>query len=359
MTFKYKYRVREKLSALIIIAVLLVAILGNVSRVAAGSITNIWAMETNMATSGAGQLFVAFKVASSVSTPTMTFLMTGSTVATTNGNLVPETTVTGTPSTSCTQIFSYIPSIAAYPGTLNATGSSATITLTTTGNVVAGTPYCVVFAGASAITNPAAAGIDNITISDTTDSGSGYYVVLSSPANTYNVTASVAQTFTLTVAGGPDALGALSASTVIYSSSPITATVGSNAANGVSLFAYDNHQGLYSTSKSYTIASLNPNNASLQTLSANPATPGFITDVNAGSYTSGVALSIPTAFNGSTGSASSTGDGLSAIPAVIAYTSAPTNGATAKLYDAAAINATTPEASDYTDTVTVVGTGSF
>jgi hypothetical protein len=359
MAIKHKHRIWEKISAIFIIVVFLVAILGNVPRAAAGAVTNIWAMETNMANSGAGQLYLAFKVASAATAPTLSITMTGSTVATTNGNLVPETTVPGTPSTPCTTIFSWISGITVMPATLSATGSGAVISLATTGNLSATTAYCVVFGGSAAITNPSSAGIYNVTISDTPDTGSAYYVVLSSPANTFNVTASVAQTFTLSVAGGPDAIGTLSTSQVKYGGG-VTATVSSNAANGVSLFAYDgSHQGLYSSSTTGLIPSLNPNNTAIQTLTGGSGTAAYITTASYLTNTSGAALTVTTPFAGSDGTATSTGDGLSPIPAVIAYNSAPTNGAQVKLVDAATPSAITPEATDYTDTVTVVGSGSF
>jgi hypothetical protein len=358
MKFKHQYRIWEKISAIFIIAVFLVAILGNVPKVAAGSITQIWAMETNMATSGSGPLYLAFKVATAVSTPSLTVALagTGASVATSNANLAPVTSVS---SVSCTTIFSNIAGITVYPGTLNASGSGATITLTTTGNFAATTAYCVVFSGSGAVTNPSSAGINTITVSDTTDSGTGYYVTLSSPANTYNVTAAVAQTFTMTVGSGPDALGTLSAASIVNSPSAMTASVGSNAANGVALYAYDANTGLKSTTKGNTIASLSPNATTLQTLNFNPGTAAFITTVNANGSSSGPALTIATPFNGTAGTSTTTGDGLSTVPAVIGYTSAPTNGAAIKIWDSAAINATTPEATDYTDTVTIVGTGSF
>lgn len=359
MAIKHKHRIWEKISAIFIIAVFLVAILGNVPKVAAGSITNIWAMETNMATSGAGQLYLAFKVASAATAPTLSITMTGSTVATTNGTLVPETTVPGTPNTACTTIFSWIAGITVMPSTLSATGSGAIISLATTGNLISSTAYCVVFGGASAITNPSSAGIDTVSISDTPDSGSGYYVVLSSPANTFNVTASVAQTFTLSVTGGPDAIGTLSTSQVKYGGG-VTATVSSNAATGVSLFAYDSaHQGLYSSSTTGLIPSLAPNNASIQTLTGGSGTAAYLTTVSYLGNTSGAALTVTTPFAGSDGTSTTTGDGLSPIPAVIAYNALPTNAAQVKLVDAATPSAITPEASDYSDTVTVVGSGSF
>jgi hypothetical protein len=351
MTDRHKYRFREKLSAILIIAVFLVALLGYVPKATAGAITQIWAMEPNMATSGSSPLYLAFKVASAATAPTLSIGMTNATsVATTNGNLVPETTIN---SVSCTTIFSYIAGITVMPATLSATGSGTTISLATTGNLIASTAYCVIFGGAAAVVNPASAAINTVTISDTPDSGTGYYVTLSSPANTFNVTAAVAQTFTLSVTGGPDQIGTLSTSQVKYGGG-VNANVSSNAASGVALYAYDSsHQGLYSSSTTGLIPSLN-NPTAIQTLTGGSGTAAYLTTV---SNLSG--LTIATPFAGSDGTATTTGDGLLSTPQIIAYNTAPISGGQAKLVDAATPSAITPEASDYTDTVTVVGTGGF
>ena len=92
------------------------------------------------------------------------------------------------------------------PGTLNATGSGATITMTTTGNVAATTAYCVIFSGASAVTNPNAAGVYSFTVSDTTDSGSTDHPVLDATNEAITVSAQVGQSYTLTLGGTTDSL---------------------------------------------------------------------------------------------------------------------------------------------------------
>jgi hypothetical protein len=172
------------------------------------------------------------------------------------------------------------------------------------------------------------------------------------------VTTSVTQYFTLSVTGGTQALGALTTANIVNSSAD-TATVSSNAMNGVSLFAYDQYTGLYSPTKTTTISSVTPNSTNLQTVNSNPTPSAFVTTVNANGDTLGVPLTIPTAFNGTVGSATTTGDGLSPTPAVIGYTTVPTYQANAKIYDSAAINADTPITADYGDTVYLVGSGAY
>ena len=72
----------------------MVAMLSSVvSRVSAAAITQIWSVETNMDATSSGQLWVAFKTTTAVTTPTFTFALggTGAAAATTNGNLLPVT----------------------------------------------------------------------------------------------------------------------------------------------------------------------------------------------------------------------------------------------------------------------------
>jgi hypothetical protein len=356
MAIKHKHRIWEKLSTILVIAVFLIAILGNVSKVGAtGTFSKIWVMENNMATSGSGQVYLAFTTQSAVTTPSLAVTFTGATTATTNANLLPATSINGV---NCTTIFSYISGITDYPGTLNATAVSPTVTITTTGNFAATTAYCVILTGTSAITNPGTAGINTVNMTDTTDTGSGYYVILSAPANSFSVTATVGQIFTLSLGSNSDPIPTLSYTTV-KNSTGVIATISSNAVNGVSLFAYDSHTGLLSPSTSDLIGSTNPNSSSLQTISGGATSPGYLTTVAAQAPTSGAALTVDTSFNGSAGSATATGDGLSPTPSILAYTSAPTNGAGAKLIESAVPGPISADATDYADSITVVGAGSF
>jgi hypothetical protein len=272
--------------------------------------------------------------------------MTGATVATTNVNL-------GTTTAGCTTAFSYLPSVAILPGTLTATGSGAAIALTGGTSITAGTNYCVAFTGASAITNTATAGINSWTVADTADTGSAYYPILTSGTNdTINVTASVPQSFSLTLASNSDPLGTLASGSVITSTG-LNASVSTNATNGLVLWAYDSNTGLHSTNASYTIASKSPGNASLQTLSA--GTEGYVTNAAYVSDTAGTAPTTTTPFTGAAG----TGDGLNGVPSEIASGAAPVQAALIKIKESAAISAITPEATDYSDNVTIVGAGSF
>jgi hypothetical protein len=342
-------RLWQKGFAASFVVALFAAMLSAVPMVSAAALTNMWAVETNMDATGTGGIYFAFKAGTTGVPGTISFALTGTgaSVAATNANL-------GTTTSGCTTTFSFLASVTALPGTLTATGSGATISLTGGTSLTSGTNYCVGFTGAAAVTNPSSAGVNSYTISDTSDSGTAYYVTLSSGTNnTINVTATVPQTFTLSLSSNSDPLGNLAPGSVITSTG-LNAQISTNALNGFGLWAYDSSTGLHSTNASHTIASTSPGSGSLQTLSA--GTEGYVTNAsyNSGSAT-GTAPTTTTPFTGAAG----TGDGLNGTPAEIASGTGSENGATIKIKESAAISNITPEATDYSDNVTVVGAGSF
>jgi hypothetical protein len=309
----------------------------------------MWAVETNMDASGAGQLWIAFKAGTTGAPGTITIAVTPATVATTNANLSPSTT-------NCTSTFSFLPSVTPLPySSLTASGSGGAITLTNGGSsLTAGTNYCVEFTGASAVTNTATAGVYSWAISDASDSGTESYSVLSSGTNnTISVSATVSQFFSLSLGTNSDALGTL-ASGSVTTSPGVTATVGTDASNGLGVWAYDTNTGLRSTNASYTISSTNPLSGSLQTLAA--GTEGYVTNAAyQGGSATGTAPTTTTPFTGVAGK----GDGLNTTPAEIASGTGPETGAQVKITESAAISSLTKPATDYGDSVTVVGAGSF
>jgi hypothetical protein len=359
MVIKNKHRIWEKLSAIFVIAVFLVAILGNPPEAGAtGTLTKMWLIETNMDASGSGLLYIAFQAATGGAPNTITVTLGAGTTT------VASPTVTTTACQGASGIFGWLNGgvgATALPTSTSLSGSGGTnvFTVSNASSLSSGTIYCFGLTSVGAVTNMSTAGLYSYTVADTSDSGTNYYAILSSGTNmSIGITTAVTQYFTLAVGSATQALGALTTATIANSSAN-TATVSSNAMNGVSLFAYDQYTGLYSPTKTTIINSVSPNSASLQTVSSNPTTASFITTVNANGDSQGVPLTITTPFNGSVGSATTTGDGLSPTPAVIGYTSVPTYLANAKIYDSAAINSATPIAADYGDTIYIVGSGAY
>lgn len=344
MIKKHKSHILDKLFALMLIASIVGVTLSIATKASAATLSNMWAVETNMDASGSGQLWIAFKANAADTAGSWTIALSG-----TGAAVAATQTVT---TTGCTSTFSFLTGVTPLPGTLTASGSGSTITISSVGALTSGTYYCVAFTG-SAVTNPSSAGVYSYTITGTAESGTNYYSVLSSATNnSISVTATVPQSFTLSLSGNTDSLGTLSPSSVATSTG-VNATVSTNAASGLGLWAFDSNAGLYSPTAVHTIASTSPNATTLQTLTA--GTEGYLTNAAYQSDTSGTAPTTTTPFTGAAG----TGDGLNTTPAEIASGTGPVNAAIIKVKESAAISSTTPDATDYADTVTIVGAGSF
>jgi hypothetical protein len=165
------------------------------------------------------------------------------------------------------------------------------------------------------------------------------------------VSATVPATFTFTLGANTDSLGTLSTGAV-GASSGVTATVITNAQNGWITWAKDLNQGLVSAVASKTITTTGTINATPDTLSA--GTEGYVLDVNetADPQTNG---SIDAEYNGG----ADAGGTYSANYQPINSGTGPTSGYASSLVERAAISGTTPAATDYTDTLTVVAAGQF
>ena len=343
-------RISGKLALILIGAVLIFATLSSSSKVHAAALTKLWLVETNMDASGTSQLYVAFIAGTTGSAGTLSIALGSgvSAVGSTNTNL-------GTTTAGCVSMFQFLttPPVI-YTGSPTATGSGTTISVTGGGSLTSGTAYCLGFTGTSAVTNSSTAGVYSYTISDTSDTGTEYYPVLTSGTNnTISVTATVPQSFTLSLGGNSDGLGTLTASNP-STTTGITATIGTNAANGFGLWAYDTNGGLNSPSTTHNIQSTSPGSGSLQTLSN--GTEGYVTNVSYITDTAGTAPTTTTPFTSGT---AYTGDGLNTVPAQIAKGTGPVSGAQIKIKESAEMSNITPEATDYADSITIVGAGSF
>lgn len=142
------------------------------------------------------------------------------------------------------------------PGTLTAAGSGSVITISGVTALAASTYYCIEIPATSTtepVVNPTA-GSYNIAVATASDSQTVSEDVLSSGANAYNITATVAPTFTMSLSGsGTDTFpGNLSSSSVTVSSG-ITTTIVTNAKSGWYVWVRDSNAGLTSTQASKTI----------------------------------------------------------------------------------------------------------
>jgi hypothetical protein len=349
---------------------LLVLILANIAIIPeafAGGMTNASVLETGAASnvnpmiaSDAQEVAFEFDPATTVSsgyTVTLTFgyggtLWTQTTTPTASSGVVAVTGSQTVAAGSCATLFPGTPTF--LPGTLAIASSQAagTVTITSSGasdTITSGTTYCATLTSNTAVTNPTGAGTYNVQIATPSDTETVSIDVLSAAANVYSVTATVAPTFTMTLTGSLDAMGTLGSGGVKVSAG-IPVAIATNAADGWFVWAEDsnNPSGLHSPSAATTIPTV-PTGAN-QTMSSGtygPTHAYYGLAVSANNTTN-------YAYNGGT-----TGGGLAYNAFNEIATSGSAGSASFTAYELANIAAATPAATDYTDTITLIGAGSF
>ncbi len=271
---------------------------------------------------------------------------TGYTVSTTAGNWTVNTTNLAWPTGGT-----------AWPGIGTATAAAGQVVTFPSTDLTVGTLYCFNWTNTAAVSVKAAATSSNTGTITTRTSvpatiDTAGYATASISDDQIVVTASVPQTFSFALSGNTDPLGSLSSASVSASPTPRTATVNTNAKNGWLVWARDSNTGLNSASAAATIASTTPGTNS--TLSA--GTEGYNTGVTSSQVSGTGSISVAAPF---AGGALGQGGGLDTSLRTLATSNGTANTAVLTLTNNAAIGTTTPAATDYTDTITVVGAGLF
>ena len=333
------------LTAGAIIAATALFILANMSSASAFSRTMVRfdRMRTSTATTGtvcANPATVATENDVQVTFPT------GYTVSTTVGNWTVSTTNLAWPAGGT-----------AWPGIGTATAAAGQVVTFPSSDLTVGTLYCFNWTNTAAVSVKAAATSSNTGVITTRTSGpatidTAGFATASISDDQIVVTATVPQTFSFALSGNTDPLGTLSSGSVSASPTPRTATVNTNAKNGWLVWARDSNTGLNSASAAATIASTTPGSNS--TLSA--GTEGYNTGVTSSQISGSGTITVAAPFvGGSLGQ----GGGLDTTLRTLATSNGTANTAVLTLTNNAAIGVTTPAATDYTDTITVVGAGLF
>ena len=230
------------------------------------------------------------------------------------------------------------------PGTLTAAGSGQIATISGVTALTSGQSYCAILNSPTAVTNPAATGVYPVVLTDAADTATVAINVITN--DQVVVSAVVAPTFTMSLSGNTDSFGNLSASGVT-STTGVTTTISTNGNYGWFLMAMDSNAGLRSTSQAKTIASV-----------PTAANTSMTSRIGTESYALGVTTANATTAYANAGG--TTGAGLSTtVYNQIATGSAAVSGATVNVKELANITGTTPAANDYSDTVSLVGAGSF
>lgn len=221
------------------------------------------------------------------------------------------------------------------------------------------TTYGFYITGTGLISNPSASTtiLHTVFTRDSGDSTTGDTKDVAVPVisdDQISVSASVAPTFTFVFGNNSQSLGTLSSSS-ISSGSGTGVTITTNAPSGWNAWVKSANAGLSSTNASKTISTSGSIDASPSTLST--GSEGYVLDVDLTTDAgSGGTVTIAGEYNGGSTSAGGT---LSTSFQSIASANGTANGDVITLIPRAAISGVTPAASDYADTLTVVGAGIF
>ena len=154
------------------------------------------------------------------------------------------------------------------------------------------------------------------------------------------------------LSGNTDPLGTLSTSAVTTSGTPRTATINTNAKSGWTVWAKDSNTGLNSPTVASTIASTTPGTNSTLTAGVSGYNTG-ITQTQAGGAGT---ITVAAPF---IGAAAGQGGGLDTSLRALASSNGTADTAVLTIKNNVAISPTVPAASDYTDTITIIGAGLF
>jgi len=255
----------------------------------------------------------------------------------------------------------------AWPGIATASSVTGQTVTFASSDLTVGTLYCFNWTNSAAVKQPVGAASSETGTIITYDAvptqiDSAGFATATINDDQIVVNATVPQVFQFSLSGNVDNLPTLDSGAVKSSSSPVTATVNTNALNGWQVWARDAYQGLCS-------ASVGTCTAGTPTTQIATTTPGSHRTLTAGTtdYVLGVqgvqdgssagTLTVNSAF---AGVSAGQGGGLSASALQsLASSNGTAKNAVLTLTNNVAISPTVPAASDYQDIITVVGAGLF
>ena len=224
-------------------------------------------------------------------------------------------------------------------------------------DLTANTLYCFNFASTSTLTNYSVANSDYTGTIAAGGNSSSYATALISD-DQIDITATVPSTFNFSLSGNSDSF-ASNLSTTAQLSNGVTATIGTNAASGWVVWVKSANAALNSVSTGASIATIGTVNNTTDSLTT--SNYGYLLDVtvtDSGTGT-GVVTQGPDYGQEYDGNSSNTGGTLSTSFQPVAASSGTTDADTVTLKALARISSVQAAATDYTDTLTVVGAGRF
>lgn len=257
----------------------------------------------------------------------------------------------------------------AWPSINTATNVTSQDVTFPSGDLTVGTLYCFNWTNSAAVTTKSSATSSNAGVVTTQASGpvtidTGDYATATIADDQIVVTATVPQVFSFALSANTDALGTLGTGSVITSPTPRTVTVNTNAKNGWQVWAKNAYQGLCAPSVGTCTVGTPVGSTQIQTTATggNRTLVAGTTDYNTGVTTSQTSGSgtIDIASYQFTGTAAGQGGGLSATALqTLAASNGTANNAVLTIKNNVAINSIVAAATDYTDTITIVGAGLF
>lgn len=333
----------RRVSVFLVVALVLATITPLALRTRAADFTEAYIRLARMKASTATDVTVVMKPATAGTEAKITVLFgTGTTVC------AGATTVNTT---------SLPTGVTAVPGTLSASGSGQTVTVTGVTDMSVGTLYglnivgCITTGSAAQYTNT----IKTLTSGDAEiDTKDVATRVITDDQITVN--AIVPPTFSFTFGGNQMDFATDLDPAGIVSTNGILITIATNAANGWIAWVKSSNAALSSTVASHTIDSSGTVNGTPTTLSA--GSEDYALDVNL-TQDSGTAGTGTVTINAEYDGGASEGGTLTTGFSEIASADGPTDDDQITLVNKATISGLTPAASDYTDILTVVGAGHF
>ncbi|HSX33457.1 MAG TPA: hypothetical protein VLF91_03925 [Candidatus Saccharimonadales bacterium] len=252
----------------------------------------------------------------------------------------------------------------AWPSIAAATNVTSQTVTFPSGDLTVGTLYCFNWNSTAALSVTASVSASNTgtvttRTSTPTNIDTASYDAVSLSSDQINVSATVPQTFSLSLTassgGSSDALGTLSTGSVISSSPGNTVTVNTNAANGFMVWGSDLGLGLKSGSTGSAIPD-SPTAGTTNSTTLSAGTPGYNLGVTGSQSGGSGTLSIANGFNGAS---AGQGGGLDTTPRLLASSSGTASNAVLTLKNNVAIGTLTTAATDYSDAETITGAALF
>lgn len=339
-------RSRYLLAALLLVAVYVVS--SWASSVQAAALTNTYLRLDRMRATQTTSFRVVFRTVGAGAT-SVAINMNGADTTTWTGTSGAVNATQSTATAACASETGFT----ALPGSLSASGSGSTVTITGVTALSATTTYCVDLSSATALTN-ASAGEYHPTI--TVGSDSTAVAVRTISDDQVVVSAIVSPSFNFVLDSNTTSFTANLDSGAIRSTTGRTVTITTNATNGWITWVKDSNQGLTSAAAAKTIPTAGTVNGAPSTLSA--GTEGYVLDTDLTSDAAGGGtVSIAAEYDGG----ANAGGTLSSTfqPAASSTGTAGGAGDVITFVGKAAIAGDTPAAADYTDTWTIIGAGTF